>query len=192
MTTQTDADRRHQDESDEPPSVGVVVASLSSQLNAERIGMGALAELRRITKNDLPPAFWNLYLKHVPIERREPGGRAHAGTDRAWAALIRAMVEMAPTPHTFEGSFGEALANAKYSELRFIRVLRSKDDDLARELRTAGLWLARAGIKTANWEEPAHLLLGSQPLCGSDVRRPAATRHRMARDYFRTASGKSD
>lgn len=186
MSTQTGVENRQPAKTDEPRSLGQVVAGLSNRLNAERIGVGALAELRRIGGGDLPPAFWTLYLEYVPVERREPDGRPHAGIDRAWAALIRAMVEMEPNPHSFDRPFGDALATAKYSEVRFIRLMRSERDDTARELRLASEWLARAGIASANWEEPAHLLLGAQPQRGSDVRLPATTRHRMARDYFRT------
>ena len=49
-------------ESAETKTLGQVIAALSRQLNAERIGAGRLAELRRITGDNLPPAFWKQYL----------------------------------------------------------------------------------------------------------------------------------
>lgn len=187
MNTEAVMDRRpSEDEPAEPRSLGQVVATLSRQMKAERIGTGALAELRRMTGNDLPPAFWKRYLLDVPAEWREPRGHVDARVDRAWSALIRAMVEMVPHPHSFDQPFGAALAKTGYSEDRFVRLLRAERDDMARELRVAGAWLARAGVK-ANWEQPAHLLLRN---LGLNVNHQTAT-HRMARDYFRTATRQS-
>ncbi|MDE0164193.1 MAG: type I-E CRISPR-associated protein Cse2/CasB [Bryobacterales bacterium] len=169
-----------------PRGLGQVIATLSRQLNAERIGVGALAELRRMTGNDLPSAFWKRYLCDVPVEWREPRDHVDARVDRAWAALIRAMVEMAPNPHSFDQPFGAALAKTRYSEYRFVRLLRAEGEDLARELRIAGSWLARAGAK-ADWERPAHLSLRG---FGLNVNAQIA-RHRMARDYFRAPTQRS-
>lgn len=187
MNTEAVIDRRPSpDGPAEPRSLGQVIATLSRQLNAERIGAGALAELRRMTDNDLPPAFWKRYLLDVPAEWRERGGHVNVRIDQAWAALIRAMVEMAPNPHSFDQPFGAALADTGYSEGRFVRLLRAEGDDLARELRVAGAWLARAGVR-ANWEQPAHLLLRGLRL---NVNHQIAG-HRMARDYFRVAAQRS-
>ena len=174
------------DEPAKPCSLGQVIATLSRQLNAERIGTGALAELRRMTGDNLPPAFWNRYVQDVPLEWREPRGRVDPRVDLAWAGLVRAMVEMAPRPHSFDQPFGEALADTRYSEDRFVRLLRAEGDELARELRVAGAWLARAGVK-ANWEQPAHLLLGG---LGLNVKNQISS-HQMARDYFRAAAQRS-
>ena len=173
----------------ESRSLGQVVAALSRQLDTKMIGTGALAELRRITGNVLPAAFWKRYLTDVPPEWREPGGRPNARLDRAWAALTRAMVEMAPSPHSFDHPFGAALAGTDYSEHRFVRLLRAEGEELSRELRGAGAWLARAGAK-ANWEQPAHLLLG-EAWRGLDTRSPSSIRHQMARDYFRVSAKQS-
>ena len=187
MNTEAVIDRRPPlDEPAEPRSLGQVIATLSRQLNAERIGTGALAELRRMTGGNLPPAFWKRYLRDVPVEWREPRGHVDARVDRAWAGIIRAMVEMAPHPHSFDQPFGATLAATGYSEDRFVRLLRAEGDDLARELRVAGGWLARAGVK-ANWEQPAHLLLRG---LRQNVNHQIAS-HRMARDYFRVAAQRS-
>ena len=186
MNTKTATDGPLLDESGNTRSLGQVVATLSRQLNAERIGTGALAELRRITGDDLPSAFWKRYLMDVPAEWRERGSHVNARVDQAWAGLIRAMVEMAPNPHSFDQPFGAALADTGYSEDRFVRLLRAEGEDLARELRVAGTWLARAGVK-ANWEQPAHLLLRH---LGLNVRHRIAS-HRMARDYFCVAAQRS-
>ena len=180
----TDSSRT--DESTETQTLGQVIAALSRQLNAEKIGAGRLAELRRITDDNLPPAFWKQYLTDIPAEWREPGGYVDTSVDRAWAALFRAMAEMAPNPHSFDQRFGTVLANTNYSEDRFVRLLRAEGDNLARELRVASAWLARAGVK-ANWEQPSHLMLRH---LGLRVHHRIAS-HRMARDYFRVAAQRS-
>ena len=190
MNIEAETGRSPMDESVESPRLGSVVAALSRRLHAQVIGAGALAELRRITDDDLPPAFWKRYLTDVPAEWREPGGRVDARVDRAWAGLIRAMVEMAPNPHSFEQPFGESLADTGYSEHRFVRLLRAEGNDLAREVRVAGAWLAHhPGARVANWEQPAHLLLG-RPWLGLRVRHTITSRQ-LARDYFRTAAKQS-
>ncbi|MCY4587059.1 MAG: type I-E CRISPR-associated protein Cse2/CasB [Bryobacterales bacterium] len=187
MNTEAVIDPRPlQDDPAGPRGLGQVIATLSRHLNAERIGVGALAELRRMTGNDLRSAFWKQYLCDVPVEWREPRGQVDARVDRAWAGLIRAMVEMAPNPHSFDQPFGAALAKTRYSEDRFVRLLRAEGEDLARELRVAGSWLARAGVK-ADWERPAHLSLRG---LGLNVN-PQLASHRMARDYFRTPTQRS-
>ena len=189
MSIEAATNRPSSDEPIESVSLGSVVAALSRHLRAETIGTGALAELRRISDDNLPPAFWKRYLTDVPAQWREPGGQVDARIDRAWAGLIRGMVEMAPNPHSFELPFGATLAETDYSEQRFVRLLRAEGDDLAREVRIAGAWLARAGTGAVNWEQPAHLLLG-RPWLGLHVRHTITSR-RMARDYFGAAAKQS-
>ena len=186
MNTKKTTDGPQAGQPAETQTLGQVIAALSRQLNADRIGAGRLAELRRMTDDDLPPAFWKQYLMDVPTEWREPGGYVSAPVDRAWAALVRAMAEMAPNPHSFDQPFGAVLASTRYSEDRFVRLLRAEGEDLARELRVAGTWLAREGVK-ANWEQPAHLMLKH---LGLKIHHRAAA-HRMARDYFRGAARRS-
>ena len=189
MNTQAATQRSSSQETLESRELGQVIAGLSRYLDDSRIGAGDLAELRRIDGNFLPPAFWKLYLNPhvVPSEWREPTERVDVGIDRAWAGFIRAMVEMAPRPHAFSRPFGEALAASGYSETRFVRLLRAEREDLARELRIAGAWLANAGVLLVNWEQPAHLALRR---LGLPVRHRTAV-HRMARDYFREAAKQS-
>ena len=188
MTIEAATGSQPVDEAVEPVRLGAVVAALSRSLDGGKIGAGALAELRRITEDDLPPAFWKRYLTDVAPEWREPEGRPDRRVDWAWGRLIRAMVEMAPQPHSFNRSFGEALAETEYSEPRFVRLLRAEGHDLAREARVAAAWLARADIK-ANWEQLAHLLLG-RPWLGLKTHHKAAS-HGLARDYFRVAGRRS-
>ena len=172
----------------EPMKLGAIVARLSGHLDPDKHGTGTLAELRRIDEHDdLPAAFWRFYLEIVPEEWREPDGFVNKTIDHAWADLTRAMIEMAPRPHSFDMPFGTALAGTDYSEARFIRLVRARrDGDLPRELRVAAAWLSRANVK-ANWEQPAHLMLGGiSPRY--HTQHPHSVRHRIARDYFREAA----
>lgn len=189
MSTETVVGGPSSDETDEFRSVGAVVAKLSHRLSTDVIGAGDLAALRHMTTDGLPPAFWKLYLANVPVNWREPAGRVHVPLDGAWAALVRAMVEMAPNPHTFDQPFGTALGHTDYAEDRFVRLVRATGDELARELRVASAWLARKGARAANWEQPAHLALGGAG-CKLNIW-PSRIRHQMARDYFRAAAKQS-
>ncbi len=171
----------------EAAHLGKVIAGLSHRLQPEILGTGSLAALRRISGGHLPPAFWKLYLEAVPASWRQSNFGAHEKVDLAWAALIRAMVEMAPRPHNAELAFGRQLGTTGYAEARFVRLLRAEGPDMARELRTASAWLAREGVK-ANWEQVAHLALG-QPWLGLNVQ-PRPRAHRLARDFFQAQNQK--
>ena len=191
MNDMTHAEPGAPSSSEAPEFIGRVVATVSSALDAERIGTGRLAELRRMEWQKFPPSFWNFYLKSVPVEWRKPEGRDDDRVDLAWACLLRAMAEAAPDPHKYDKSktFGAALAETGYAESRFVRFLRAEDRDLAREALDAAAWLARAGQK-ANWREPAELILGR---IGS-IRRlphPDTVTHRLARGYFRVQAASS-
>ncbi len=166
----------------EPVRLGQLLGRLSHQLHAGRIGAGSLAELRRMTRSNRPPAFWKLYLQIVPDVWREPGGRPDVRVDDAWAAIIRGMAEMAPDALAFGRSFGAELSRAGYSESRFVRLLRADHADLAREFRVAAGWLGAKGAK-ANLTPVAELLLG-RPYVGLDVRPDYAART-LAHDFFR-------
>ena len=190
MSTEVVAEKPISNDPAEPRRLGQVIATISYRLNADRIGPGELAELRRISRGELPAAFWRLYLTNdvVPPEWREPVGRPDRRVDLAWAALIRAMVQMAPNPHSFDRPFGTALAESGYSEDRFVRLLRAEGENLAREVRTAGVWLARKGVSAANWVQPARLLLGQSRNRGIQTE---FTIHQLARDYFRAQATQS-
>ena len=172
----------------DPIRLGQLLGRLSHQLHAGRIGAGSLAELRRMTRSDRPPAFWRLYLQIVPEVWREPGGRPDVRVDDAWAAVIRGMAEMAPDALDFGRPFGTELSRAGYSESRFVRLLRAENADLAREFRVAAGWLGSKGAK-ANLTPVAELLLG-RPYVGLDVRPEYAAR-KLAHDFFRAEAARS-
>ena len=174
--------------STEPVRLGQLLGRLSHQLHAGRIGAGSLAELRRMTRSDRPPAFWRVYLQIVPEPWREPGGRPDVRVDDAWAAIVRGMAEMAPDALDFGRPFGTELSRAGYSENRFVRLLRADHADLAREFRVAAGWLGAKGAK-ANLIPVAELLLG-RPYVGLDVRPEYAART-LAHEFFRAEAARS-
>ena len=193
MNDAAHADIKAPSSADAPEFIGRVVGKVSHALDADRIGAGRLAEMRRMAWREFPPGFWEFYFSHVPAQWRQ---RAGAGdddrVDLAWAALLRAMAEAAPNPHANDTAFGAALADTGYAEARFVRFLRADGEDLAREARTAAVWLAGKGRK-ANWREPAELILNRIGPFGSDRRtRPSdVVTHRLARDYFRAQAKKT-
>lgn len=178
-----------------PKGLGSVIGAISPQLDRERIGTGMLAELRRMAWGEFPPSYWHFALRNIPEQWRVTQGEdRQLKLDQAWAAILRAMAEGAPNPNAFGTPFGKALAETGYAEPRFVRLLRADGDDLAREVRLAAVWLARAGAK-ASWVEPAELILariGHLRKAGETwVAAPDATVHKLARDYFRAQAAQS-
>ncbi|MDE0104388.1 MAG: type I-E CRISPR-associated protein Cse2/CasB [Bryobacterales bacterium] len=167
--------------------LGQVIASLSHRLDPKRSGSAAMAQLRRISQDNLPSQFWLVYLSEVPLEWREPNGRPDVRHDRSWASLIRAMAEMGPRPHSLNRQFGRALADTGYSEDRFVRLVRASDSTLERELRTASVWLARSGVLRVNWIQPAELFSWGP----GRKSRSSTVRHRLAREYFSSVARRS-
>lgn len=175
-----------------PEFIGRVLTTVSHALNADRIGTGRLAELRRMAWGEFPPSFWEFYFTNVPAAWREPEDRDDNRVDLAWASLLRAMAEAAPDPHRSNEGFGAALAKTGYAESRFVRFLRAEGQDLARETRIAAAWLSGTGQK-ASWREPAELILGriARGNHGLKIRPPNTVTHRLARDYFRAQAATS-
>ena len=194
MNDAAHADVKGPSSADAPEFIGRVVGKVSHALDADRIGAGRLAEIRRMAWREFPPGFWEFYFSHVPAQWRQ---RAGAGdddrVDLAWAALLRAMAA-APNLHANDTAFGAALADTGYAEARFVRFLRADGEDLAREARTAAVWLAGKGQKgKANWREPAELILNRIGRFGSygGIRRSDNVTNRLARDYFRAQAKKT-
>ena len=170
------------------PRLGDVVSHLARLLDTRRnegaLSPGDLAELRRMkpTTGDLPPALWRLLTSKdltgvlVPKEDHE----------RAFAVLIGTMAQpgvLGPNPLPI----GRALAEANYSEQRFVRLLRANClSDIAQEARLAVQWCASHG---------KHLLFGRAGgddgfggfIINAALSRATASRHAhaIARDFFR-------
>jgi CRISPR type I-E-associated protein CasB/Cse2 len=166
-----------------PPGkkIETAVSHLNHWLDKERIGTGALAEIRRMDplKPALPPAAWRL-LVSLELEDQE--------NERAWAIILHGMAQLAPAAH-HPATVGDVLARTDYSEARFIRLLRAEGaEEVAYQTRLVCRWLSTKAEKI-NWIEFAHFLL-------SRITRPESEEaekqsHTLARAYFRTLSQKN-
>lgn len=137
------------------------------------ISTADLAELRRIDPDQpYTPALWKILLEYVPEAHRRGLER-----ERRWAILLMAM-GMCAGLHDPATPFGAALAEAEWSELRFVRLLRSRGDRLVKELRRLAQYLASKN-QPANWVDAAWLLFVQ------DGDHAEMTRQRMARAYYR-------
>lgn len=135
-------------ETETPPAAGAVaegaaspretlnrtVAGISGRLDADRIGTGPLAELRRMEplSGPLPPAFWRILFDAVPSDWQ---GQS-VMHERGWALLVNAMALMAPHPHAVGQRPGAALAETDYAEQRLSRLLRAEGTALEKDRKS--------------------------------------------------------
>lgn len=165
------------------------IGSLAFHLHPDRIGTGAVAQLRRMDPGAavLPPVFWHTLFAHVP---EALSGRAKA--ERAWAVVLNGMAHMAPHMPGPQPDLGEALAATGYSEPRFIRLLRAEGNAFIQEVGTACRWLSAKGesVDWAGFADLIRLRLTDATGAGTgDIALKAQKlTHRIARSYFRTLS----
>ncbi|MFO8008765.1 MAG: type I-E CRISPR-associated protein Cse2/CasB [Candidatus Brocadiia bacterium] len=155
-----------------PSVVGKLAVAIRDQL-----GSGEVAELRRISPHEpYTPALWKLLLTYVPDGWTT--GPQRDEKERRWAALLMGMAITAGL-HDHSVPLGRALAEAGWSELRFVRLMRDEGDSLMERVRRLAQYLA-SKAQPADWTDVAHILLDQQG--------DWAERHRMriARDYYRT------
>ncbi|MFW6189815.1 MAG: type I-E CRISPR-associated protein Cse2/CasB [Planctomycetota bacterium] len=151
--------------------VGKVAHAIEHQLPP-----GDVAELRRVTPDDpYTPALWKLLLHHVP--ESWTGGPGRDENERRWAALFAGMA-VAAGLHDPAVPLGRALAEAGWSELRFVRLMRDRADGLADRVRRVAAYL-NSKAQTADWADVANLLLEQEGEWAERHRR------RIARDYYR-------
>ena len=159
-------------------SVPVIVHRVSAALASGAISPGNVAELRRLKPEDAAtPVFWKLLAEYVSPNWKLPeGGAARDAAERRWAVILNALgyLSFLDTPRR---PLGSALAEAGYSELRFIRLLRASDDALADTVRKAAQFLA-SKAEPANLADLADLVLSDGRPWAENVRR------RIARSYY--------
>lgn len=178
--------------SSESMELNRLLGQLAYVIGAEReeggLDAGDKAELRRYHGGPLPLAFWRIAARSEiaalidDLARR--GQREDA--EQALAAILKAMAVMGPlADRDGRQELGAALAASGYSEARFVRLLRARGRDLAREIGTAARWCAAKGQPIA-WRSLAHLVLAAfLPSTRFDPERES---HNQARSYFATAS----
>lgn len=139
------------------------------------LSTGALAELRRISpQKPFTPSLWKLLLD---LDEAEPWGGLDRDTyERRMATLAMGMAYCAGL-HSKKPLLGHALAKAKWSELRFVRLMEARGETLEKLIRRMAQFLASKS-QSANWVDVGWLLIGQ------DWDSAEATRLRISRSYY--------
>lgn len=150
-------------------SIGRSVGRAAHMMQSGELSTGDLAELRRISP-DAPftPALWKVLMKLDLADA--PPGIDQRVWERRWATLLMGLAFCADL-HDYKTPLGRALAEAGWSELRFVRLMRATDEQLETHVRRLAQFLASKAQK-ANWADVAWLLFcqsgdPSKDLCRS-------------------------
>lgn len=181
MTSGTKPEEAHAAHGDPGSKLPAVVARLAGMI-AKGLDRGEAADLRRMSGDDLAPAaFWRLFVTIVePAGWASAKGASAADREAQWATIFNTLA-IAEGLHSPQRGLGRALAEERFSELRFTRLLRAQGPRLADELRLMARFLASKGA-SADLSEAARLVLTAEGDHGENVRR------RIARDYYSNAA----
>jgi CRISPR system Cascade subunit CasB len=141
---------------------------------------GDLADLRRLGEGDIgSPAFWKVAALWLEPKGflRDQGGEARDAAERRWAFILAGLATLG---HLHQPGYrlGRALAEAGFSELRLVRLLRSYDETLLDLVRITARQLAAKG-QQVDWADAAELVLSD----GAD--HEESVRRRVARDFYK-------
>jgi len=155
---------------------GKIVGKVASMMEQEgALSTGEMADLRRISPDQpFTPALWRL-LMLLKLDE-SPGWIRQEHWERRWATLFMGMAHCAGL-HKYEISLGEALAEAGWSELRFVQLMRAKEETLETHLRRVAQFLASKN-QEANWTDVARLLFYQSGDAGEKARLS------ISRDYY--------
>ncbi len=121
----------------------------------DSVSSGDRAELRRLDpKRPFTPALWKLLLDMG--QHDAPEWISQDRWERRWATLLMGLAFCAEL-HDYKRSLGSALAEAGYSELRLVRLLRAEGEQLETYIRRLAQYLHSKQQK-ANWGDVANLL----------------------------------
>lgn len=163
---------------DRPKQFASSVGKMARMMATEgALGTGTLAELRRISpERPFTPSLWNLLLD---LDEAEPwGGLDRDVYERRMATLAMGMAICAGL-HDYKTPLGQALAEAGWSKLRFVRLMEARGETLEKHVRRMAQYLASKG-QVANWVDVGWLLLGQ------DWETAEETRLRISRSYYGT------
>jgi len=153
-------------------AVGKIAHMMESQGGLSR---GDLAELRRISPDEpFTPALWRLLLSFDLDE--SPYWISQDQWERRWATLMMGMAHCTGL-HDYDIPFGEALAETGWSELRFVQLMRAKEETLEKHLRRLARFLS-SKHQSANWTDVARLLFFQSGDPAENVRLS------ISRDYY--------
>lgn len=158
------------------PTLASLVSSIARLLvTGGAVTRGDISALRRMDPRSPAPAFFKieglLLDDHLP---GDAGPRADAET--RWAAITAGLAHLGDL-HRPGARLGRVLAEARWAEQRFVRLVRADVERLADELPALARFLAAKG-STVDWSGAAQLILSAGTARGEDVRR------HLARDYY--------
>lgn len=136
--------------------INTTVGKINGLFKTEGIlSSGELAQLRRITPDQpYTAALWRVMLM-ADINQTDTEISQDVW-ERRWATVLMAMAYNIGL-HSYDVAFGEALANAGWSELRFVKLMKSRDELLEIQFRLVARFLAGKN-QSANWADAAKLL----------------------------------
>jgi CRISPR system Cascade subunit CasB len=156
----------------------------------ESLPNGDRAALRRIDLDTpVTPTLWKVLFD---LKQDESKGMPQTKWEQRWATLLMGMAHCAGL-HDYDVPLGQALAEAGWSEPRFVRLLEADDETLPVLLRRMAQYLA-SKQQPANWDDVRKLLF-YQPANWDDVRKllfyqsgetAEGIRLSIARPYYRT------
>ena len=180
MPPSPDTDTSSQTAEDEPISPFQAVGRAAWKLDPENeqgLSNADQAALRRIDPDTpVTPTLWKVLFDLDQDEA--PDGFDQTTWEQRWATLLMGMAHCAGL-HDYEVSLGRALAEAGWSETRFVRLLEADDETLPVLLRRMAQYLA-SKQQPANWDDVRQLLFVQSGEAAEDVRL------RVARPYYRT------
>lgn len=140
------------------------------------LSTGDMADLRRVQPEEpYTPALWKL-MEDLDLRGR-PGWLDQETRETRWAALMMGMAMNAGL-HDYGVPLGEALAEAGWSELRFVRLMRATDTRLVQEVRRMAQYLGSKDQR-ADWTDVGRLLFSQEGDVADSYRR------NIARPYYR-------
>jgi CRISPR-associated protein, Cse2 family len=170
-----DAEPNVADETIEPwEAIGRAAAMLHPETG--RLPNGDCAALRRIDPDTpVTPTLWKVLFD---LEQDESKGMSQTQWEQHWATLLMGMAHCAGL-HDYDVPLGQALAEASWSETRFVRLMEADEDALPVLIRRMAQYLA-SKQQAANWDDVRALLFYQSGDTAEDVRL------RIARPYYRT------
>lgn len=155
---------------------GKIVGKISSMMQQQgSLSTGEVADLRRISPDQpFTPALWRILLM-LDLDH-SPGWIRQEMWERRWATLFMGMAHCAGL-HNYDIPLGRALAETGWSELRFVQLMRAKEETLETHLRRVAQFLASKN-QEANWTDVARLLFFQTGDAGERVRLD------ISRDYY--------
>lgn len=177
MSTEVNTDtNKMKPESSNRIEYGKIVGKVAIMMQQDgALSTGEKADLRRVSPDQpFTPALWRI-LMMLDLDH-SPGWIRQEQWERRWATLFMGMAHCAGL-HSYDTSLGEALAEAGWSELRFVQLMRAKDETLETHLRRVAQFLAGKNQK-ANWTDAARLLFFQSREADEKVRLS------ISRDYY--------